>query len=245
MRYPAKNLEEDFLVAVELGATSRDELSEAQLEYVDKIKEALARRAGELAAEEAERREREAAFLEAGKKAYERGQYESAVSFLEKAVEQAGRGSVLGGEAMMWLALGYQACGREQECIDTYKWLEDNHPVPKVKKQAADLRYIMEAPKLELSPDERVTIPLLNSDDSWVKKGRKSPYTPRYNPAVVPKAKAKGGSYWDSVDWDAPLLPFVPDKWYVRVAWAVLLLGLTAYANWHYGGGGGGAPGAS
>lgn len=64
-----------------------------------------------------------------------------------------------------------QACGREQECIATYKWLEDNHPVPKVKKQAADLRYIMEAPKLELSPDERVTIPLLNSEDSWVKKG--------------------------------------------------------------------------
>jgi hypothetical protein len=29
----------------------------------------------------------------------------------------------------------------------------------------------MEAPKLELSPEERVTIPLLNSEDSWVKKG--------------------------------------------------------------------------
>jgi hypothetical protein len=40
-----------------------------------------------------------------------------------------------------------------------------------VKKQAADLRYIMEAPKMELSPEERVTIPLLNTDDSWVKKG--------------------------------------------------------------------------
>lgn len=25
-----------------------------------------------------------------------------------------------------------QACGREEECINTYKWLEDNHPVPKV-----------------------------------------------------------------------------------------------------------------
>lgn len=64
-----------------------------------------------------------------------------------------------------------QACGREKDCIDTYKWVEDNHPVPKIKKQAADLRYIMEAPKLELSPEERVTIPLLNSEDSWVKKG--------------------------------------------------------------------------
>jgi len=67
--------------------------------------------------------------------------------------------------------IAQQACGREQDCINTYKWLEENHPVPKVKKQAADLRYIMEAPKLELSPEERVTIPLLNSEDSWVKKG--------------------------------------------------------------------------
>lgn len=25
-----------------------------------------------------------------------------------------------------------QACGREDECIETYKWLEDNHPIPKV-----------------------------------------------------------------------------------------------------------------
>lgn len=36
-----------------------------------------------------------------------------------------------------------------------------------MRKQAENLRYIMEAPKLELSPDERVQIPLLNSQDSW------------------------------------------------------------------------------
>eukprot|EP00775_Hariotina_reticulata_P010561 gene10561-10721_t len=220
-----QGLEEDFLVAVELGVTSRDELSEAQLQYVDKIKEKLLQRSAELAAEEAERRKKEAAYLEGGKKAYERGQYDDSVTLLEKAVEQAGKGSMLGGEAMMWLALAYQACGREQDCINTYKWLEDNHPVPKMKKQAADLRYIMEAPKLELSPEERVTIPLLNSEDSWVKKGGRKSYTPRYNPAVVPSNKKK--SYWDNLDWDAPLLPFVPDKWYYRVAWLVLIVGVT------------------
>lgn len=36
-----QGLEEDFLVAIELGATSREQLTEAQLEYVDKIKEKL------------------------------------------------------------------------------------------------------------------------------------------------------------------------------------------------------------
>jgi NADH:ubiquinone oxidoreductase subunit F (NADH-binding) len=40
--------------------------------------------------------------------AYERGQYGESVKFLEKAVEQTGKASVLGGEAMMWLALAYQ-----------------------------------------------------------------------------------------------------------------------------------------
>lgn len=36
-------MEEDFLVAVELGATSKEQLSEAQLEYVDRIKDKLAK----------------------------------------------------------------------------------------------------------------------------------------------------------------------------------------------------------
>jgi hypothetical protein len=47
-------------------------------------------------------------------------------------------------------------------------------------------------------------------------------------------------SYWDRVNWDMPLPSFVPDKWYYRVAWAALLLGLTVYANFKYGAGGGG-----
>jgi hypothetical protein len=37
-----------------------------------------------------------------------------------------------------------------------------------IRRQAADLRYIMEAPKLEISEDERVKIPLLQTD-TWRK----------------------------------------------------------------------------
>ena len=32
-----------------------------------------------------------------------------------------------------------------------------------VKKQAAELRFIMEAPKLQLKPEERITLPLLDN----------------------------------------------------------------------------------
>jgi hypothetical protein len=33
----------------------------------------------------------------------------------------------------------------------------------------------------------------------------------------------------------------VPDKWYIRVAWAVLLLGVTLYVNFHFNGAAGAA----
>ena len=39
--------------------------------------------------------------------------------------------------------------------------LEDTHPVPRVRRQAANLRFIIEAPKMELGADERVQIPPL------------------------------------------------------------------------------------
>lgn len=37
------------------------------------------------------------------------------------------------------------------------------HTHPFAPYQAADLRYIMEAPKLELSPEEKVQIPVLDN----------------------------------------------------------------------------------
>ena len=69
---------------------------------------------------------------------------------------------------LAYLPLRMQACGQEAECIRTYKLIEDSHPSPKVRKQAADLRYIMEAPKLKLRPEERINLPLLGDLDRYV-----------------------------------------------------------------------------
>lgn len=69
---------------------------------------------------------------------------------------------------LLSLSWRMQACGQEAECISTYKLIEDSHPSPKVRKQAADLRYIMEAPKLKLRPEERVNLPLLGDLDRYV-----------------------------------------------------------------------------
>ena len=63
-----------------------------------------------------------------------------------------------------------QACGREEACLSIYRSLEKTHPLPAIRRQACDLRYIMEAPKLQINPDERVQIPVLTDLDvnRWV-----------------------------------------------------------------------------
>ncbi|KXZ52800.1 hypothetical protein GPECTOR_8g187 [Gonium pectorale] len=195
-----QGFEEDELLALELGVGSLAGLTEAQKVYKDKIKEKLAKRAAELKAEDEELKERLARNLELGKRAYECGEYPASVRLLEQAVRDVGAETALGGEAQLWLGLAYQACGREKDAIELYKYIEDNHPNRKVRKQAIDLRYILEAPKLELSDDERVKIPLIQSD-SWRQKE-------------------------DRVSLDAPdPLALLPDRWYVRVAAAIVLYG--------------------
>ncbi len=65
----------------------------------------------------------------------------------------------------MWLALAYQAAGDDEACIATYKFVENHHPLRKVRNQAANLRFICQAPKLKRSPDEIVTIPVLKIEE--------------------------------------------------------------------------------
>eukprot|EP00887_Chlorella_sp_A99_P000247 scaffold13.g247.t1 len=154
-------MDADEVVAAQLGAEGSKQLSETQQRYRDAIRQKLQQRADELQRE----KEARAVKFKQGKTAYARGQYPASVALLESALNEEGPLSLLGGEIQLWLALAYQACGREQDCIDTYKIIEKTHPVPAIRRQAGELRYIMEAPKLEISPDERVQIPVLTDLD--------------------------------------------------------------------------------
>lgn len=69
------------------------------------MKETLAARAEELRREKAVR----AAKFELGKQAYARGQYPASAELLERALDDEGPFSQLGGEIQLWLALAYQA----------------------------------------------------------------------------------------------------------------------------------------
>ncbi|XP_077250525.1 tetratricopeptide repeat (TPR)-like superfamily protein isoform X2 [Tasmannia lanceolata] len=68
----------------------------------------------------------------------------------------------------IWLAMAYEANNRHGDCIALYKQLEMKHPSVTIRRQAAELRYILQAPKLKISQDEMVTIPLIGSSyDSY------------------------------------------------------------------------------
>ena len=62
--------------------------------------------------------------------------------------------------------MAYDANGRSADCIALYKRLEGAHPSLAIRRQAADLRYITEAPKLKISKEEMVSVPIFDKDNN-------------------------------------------------------------------------------
>ncbi|XP_010514301.1 PREDICTED: uncharacterized protein LOC104790286 [Camelina sativa] len=130
-----------------------------------------------VAQEQAERRKTAELMFELGQKAYGKGMYGRAIEFLEGALTIIPRPTLFGGEIQIWLAMAYEANNRHADCIDLYQQLEKKHPSPGIRRQASELRYILQAPKLKISQEEMVTIPMIGSSyDSyavtWTDKDR-------------------------------------------------------------------------
>lgn len=142
------------------GAEVRSE-EEIARERAEKMREELARKARELA----ERRKEVEALFAVGQRAYGKGVYDKSVEILEEASAKCAKSSQLGGEIQIWLAMAYDANNRHADCISLYKRLEGSHPSKAIRRQAADLRYILEAPRLKISRDEMVTVPVLDRDN--------------------------------------------------------------------------------
>lgn len=194
-------------------------MTSVQEKYKDKVKEKLETRAEELRKE----KEARAVKFSQGKIAYERGQYDTAAKLFETALNEEGPFTQLGGEIQMWLALAYQACGRNEECIVQCKAIENSHPVPSVRRQAAEIRYILEAPKLEIKQEEKVQIPVLTDLDP--NKGGRAP-APR--PRVVPKRERP--KTWDEEFWTNYEPPQYLKNRYVWVAAGIVLIALAWYS---------------
>lgn len=100
--------------------------------------------------------------LAIGQAAIARGDYRQAIAALETAAEQAAVASAIGAEIRYWLATAYQAIGDIEAAKTVCRQLA-KHPLREQRQLAAQLLYILEAPRLERRADWQVEIPDLTS----------------------------------------------------------------------------------
>lgn len=100
-------------------------------------------------------------FYQAGKAAFESGQYRQAISMLEKAMSLLPSASILGGEAGIWLVMAQDAAGRYEDAIALCTKLA-KHPHMETAQQGKRLLYILKAPKLKTNPEWNSKIPDLS-----------------------------------------------------------------------------------
>ncbi|MDZ7958303.1 MAG: tetratricopeptide repeat protein [Aulosira sp. DedQUE10] len=95
---------------------------------------------------------------QAGRVAFENGQYRESVENLEKASALLSRNSRFGGEVQIWLVTAYDAAGRTEDAIALCEQLK-RHPYSETNKQARHLLYILKAPKLKRPSEWMTEIP--------------------------------------------------------------------------------------
>lgn len=100
--------------------------------------------------------------FQAGKAAFERGQYREAVNRLVHARALATPASRLAGDIQLWLVTAYDAAGQRSESISLCRQLH-THPDTETRRQSRRLLYILEAPQLSLRPEWLTQIPDLGT----------------------------------------------------------------------------------
>lgn len=96
--------------------------------------------------------------FEAGRAAFERGEYRLSVQLLEEALQQISPNSRQGGEVQTWLVTAYQAMGKLDEATNLCRQLT-THPIYDIRNRAKQVLYILEAPLLQRPPEWMSKIP--------------------------------------------------------------------------------------
>lgn len=207
---------EEVLLKDEAGNGETTE--EQARDRAERLSELLAQKAQE----QVEKKKRAQDLFQFGIRAYGRGDYHQSVQILEAALSNVEVGSRLGGEIQVWLAMAYDANGQRAACITLYKRLENSHPLPAIRKQAYDLRYIAQAPKLKLSPDEILTVPILDRDNKSSTKTWSEMY--REMKPRRPKKPSDSRDYMDDLMmWERPRWEKSPFFWVALTAWLILV----------------------
>lgn len=136
-------------------------------------------------------------FYQAGKAAFERGQYRQSIEQLEQACALVNRTSRLGGEVHMWLVTAYEAAGKRDEAIALCE-IMGRHPDPTTAKQSKRLLYILKAPRLKMRPEWVTPIPDLAAleDNPDTSAGVSS-----YRPSKVRSPKPRPVEEPAPIDW--------------------------------------------
>jgi tetratricopeptide (TPR) repeat protein len=96
--------------------------------------------------------------LQAGKLAFDRGQYRLSIDDFKTALSLVNLSSKQGGEAQLWLVMAYQAAGD----LDTARSLcrkLTHHPQAELRKQGKQVLSILEAPRLARPKEWMTEIP--------------------------------------------------------------------------------------
>lgn len=202
------------------GRAETPPIEESEEDRKNRVREELAKRAKE----QAKKRKQAEVMFQMGQRAYGKGMYGKAVELLEGALTNVSKVSLVGGEIQLWLAMAYDAHNRHGDCIALYKILEKTHPISGIRKQAAGLRYILEAPKLKITQDEMVTIPLLNSNYDSSKSSRGQMYRNWKKKISVNKETQPTRDYSsDFLVWKPPQWERSPYFWVAVAMWLTLV----------------------
>jgi tetratricopeptide (TPR) repeat protein len=120
---------------------------------------------------------------QAGKTAFERGDYRQAVTYLERSNALIDSGSRLSGEMQIWLVTAYEAAGQRSEALALCR-KACQHPDLTTRRQGKRLLYILEAPRLKTRPEWLTEIPDLgaideNESDRDFGRSKFAPTTPK------------------------------------------------------------------
>ena len=155
-------------------------------------------------------------FYEAGKAAFESGEYRQAVSLLEKAIALVPKTSILSGEAGIWLVMAQDAGGNHDDAISLCSQLA-KHPHFETAQQGKRLLYILKAPKLQTRPEWKTEIP----DLSKMEEGDRVPSKLTNYPRKKKKQKKEDPLDLAPIDWSQI---DTKDNQFVGIALGVIIL---------------------
>jgi tetratricopeptide (TPR) repeat protein len=117
-----------------------------------------------------------------GQAAFERGDYQQAVNYLEAAMVNIEPRSASGGEIQLWLVTAYEASGNLATAIDLCIKLT-THPRLETRQESKRILYILQAPTLVRREEWITKIPdLQDLDENNSSGGSAAPRSNRFAP---------------------------------------------------------------